>query len=53
MTAMSEPQSNDVKPTPTTGADMWAQRRGKNLAILATILGLAVLFFVVTILRMS
>lgn len=38
---------------PTSAEDMWAQRRGKNLAILWTIVALAVLFFVITILRMS
>ena len=39
--------------SPTSAEDMWAQRRGKNLAILWTIVALAVLFFVITILRMS
>ena len=50
---MSDPNTQDGKKTPTSADDIWAQRRGKNLAILATILGLAVLFFVVTILRMG
>lgn len=51
--AMSEPRDTEQKGPPTTSADMWAQRRGKNYAILAAIVGLAVLFFVITILRMS
>ncbi|WP_156907440.1 MULTISPECIES: hypothetical protein [Thalassobaculum] len=50
---MSDPHTDDSNPTPRKAEDIWAQRRGKNLAILATIMGLAVLFFVVTILRMS
>jgi len=34
--------------------DQWvAARRGKNVAIFSIIIGLAVLFFVITILRMS
>ncbi len=53
MTAMSDPDTKDGKKVPTSADDIWAQRRGKNLAILATIMGLAILFFVVTILRMS
>lgn len=53
MTAMSESENDDGKPVRPQSEDIWAQRRGKNLAILATILGLAVLFFVVTILRMG
>jgi hypothetical protein len=50
---MTEPQQEAGKPAPMKAEDMWAQRRGKNWAILATIMGLAVLFFIVTILRMS
>ena len=34
--------------------DQWVSaRRGKNIAIFSTIIALAVLFFVITILRMS
>ncbi|WPZ35685.1 hypothetical protein T8K17_05960 [Thalassobaculum sp. OXR-137] len=50
---MSDPRTDQDQTAPTKSEDLWAQRRGKNIAILATILGLAVLFFVVTILRMS
>lgn len=53
MTVMSDPHTDDGKKSPSTADDIWARRRGKNLAILATILGLAVLFFIVTILRMG
>lgn len=53
MTAMSAPQDDNDKSVPPKADDFWAQRRRKNLAILGTILGLAVLFFVITILRMS
>ena len=40
------------KPTPD-GDDPWASRRRKYVATLAVILGLAALFFVITILRMG
>jgi hypothetical protein len=33
--------------------EMWAQRRSKNVAILSVLIGLGVLFFVITIVRMS
>ncbi|MDF1793602.1 MAG: hypothetical protein P1U88_16935 [Thalassobaculaceae bacterium] len=51
---MTDPHdTKDEKRPPQSADDMWAQRRGKNIAILSAIMGLAVLFFVVTILRMS
>ncbi len=50
MTAPTPEQPADV---PKTAADVWAQRRGKNIAIFAAVIGLGVLFFVITILRMS
>lgn len=58
MTTVSEtPETkaaeSDGQKTPTGAEDIWAQRRGKNLAILWSIVALAVLFFVITILRMS
>jgi hypothetical protein len=50
---MSEPREDRQAPSPQTSEDLWAQRRGKNIAIFAAIMALAVLFFVITILRMS
>ncbi len=44
--------ADDRKTAPERG-DPWASRRRKNVATLAVILGLAALFFVITILRMS
>lgn len=52
MTVMSDPRNTEGEPAPKSAEDMWAQRRGKNIAIFAVIMALAVLFFVVTILRM-
>ncbi|MFX4219947.1 MAG: hypothetical protein ACMVO3_02575 [Thalassobaculum sp.] len=53
MSVLSETPDSNGKEPPKSAEDMWAQRRGKNLAILWTIVALAVLFFVITILRMS
>lgn len=50
MTAMAE-QNEEKRPDPDD--DIWAKRRGKNIAIFSAIVGLAVLFFVITILRMG
>lgn len=44
--------ADDRKQTPGQD-DPWASRRGRNLAIFSAIIALAVLFFVITILRMS
>ena len=48
-----ERQPSEQQESPKTAADVWAQRRGKNIAIFATVIGLGVLIFVITILRMS
>lgn len=53
MSVLSETPDSNGKQPPKSAEDMWAQRRGKNIAILWTIIALAVLFFVITILRMS
>ena len=42
----------DPKPIPDSD-DPWAARRRRNVAIFVAILGLAALFFVITILWMS
>jgi hypothetical protein len=45
---------DNIKPQGDMDADaFYAQRRRKNLAIVGTIFGLAVLFFVITIVRMQ
>ncbi|HEY9567169.1 MAG TPA: hypothetical protein VIR38_03695 [Thalassobaculum sp.] len=46
---MARNPGNSESPQP----DPWASRRRKNVAMLVTILALAALFFVVTILRMN
>lgn len=43
----------DQDGTPKTADELWAQRRGKNLVLLSAIIALCVLFFVITIVRMS
>ncbi|GHD56992.1 hypothetical protein GCM10017083_37820 [Thalassobaculum fulvum] len=49
---MTDMADRDRKPG--TEQDQWVvARRGKNIAIFSTIIALAVLFFVITILRMS
>lgn len=45
---------NDIKPQGDMDSKaFYAQRRRKNLAIVGTIFGLAVLFFLITIIRMQ
>lgn len=39
--------------TPTTGEEMKKARKGRNLAVLALIFGLAALFYIITIVRMG
>ena len=48
-----ESQAPDRTETPKTAADVWAERRRKNLVIFLAVIGLGVLFFIITILRMS
>jgi|GEM_PF-2789283 len=50
---MTEQRKTDATEVPESADALWAQRRGKNFAILGAIMALAVLFFVITILRMS
>lgn len=49
---MSDNQKN-MDDKPARPEDFWAQRRGKNIALLSVIMGLAVLFFVITIVKMG
>ena len=45
---------DDIKPQGDMDARaFYAQRRRKNLAIVGTVFGLAVLFFLITIIRMQ
>ncbi|MGC6516675.1 MAG: hypothetical protein ACON49_01440 [Candidatus Puniceispirillaceae bacterium] len=46
-------QTTNQKPEPKTGAEMQAMRRSRNFWVLGLIVGLAVLFYLVTILRMA
>jgi hypothetical protein len=41
------------QPTPTEAAELRRRRRGRNLAMLFALLGLAVLFFAITIVKMT
>ena len=41
------------KPEPKTGAEMQAMRKARNFWVLGLIMGLAVLFYLITILRMA
>ena len=48
-TAKSQPQ----KPEPKTAQEMWAMRKSRNYWVLGLIVGLVVLFYLITILRMA
>ncbi|MGC6531175.1 MAG: hypothetical protein ACON4G_09165 [Candidatus Puniceispirillaceae bacterium] len=46
------PQKDTMKKEPTTAAEMQAMRKSRNLWVLGCIVGLVVLFYLITILRM-
>ena len=45
--------SHPPRPSTTQAALIMRQRRGRNLAMLLVLLGLAVLFFAITLVKMS
>jgi hypothetical protein len=52
------PTSDTAKPAPypntiTTGADLIRRRRARNWALLAVLLGLSVLFYAITLVKMA
>ena len=49
----NKPSANNAKPEPKTGAEMQAMRKSRNYWVLGLIMGLAVLFYLITILRMA
>jgi phage shock protein PspC (stress-responsive transcriptional regulator) len=49
---MSNDQNQNDAPVPVDDK-YWQEKKGKNLTILGVIAGLAVLFFIITIVRMS
>lgn len=44
---------NAKRPEPKTGAEMQQMRKARNFWVLGLIVGLAVLFYLITILRMA
>lgn len=49
----NKPAANNTKPEPKTGTEMQAMRKSRNYWVLGLIMGLAVLFYLITILRMA
>ena len=50
---MSDKKQDTNRPEPKTAAEMLAMRKSRNYWVLGCIVGLVVLFYLITILRMA